>query len=123
MRELISKPFAPAGTGSATWEPVAGIGEGRLGQPQWAECYLLEWEILVYQQDTFWEACFFKWGSHHEHVTAFSLMAARRNAMDRIEFLENRHRAKRSAFNASYNRGRDKLKKIERHNDYEKQLG
>ncbi len=92
MSESITKPFASPGSSSATRESLAEIGEGKLGQPHWAGCYLHDWEILVYEQGSFWEACFFKWGSHHEHVTAFSLMAARRRAVERIDILENRQR-------------------------------
>ncbi|MCM3902338.1 MAG: hypothetical protein ND866_11575 [Pyrinomonadaceae bacterium] len=88
MSERISKPSVSLRSNPQPCEPTVELGEGKLGQPQWAGCYLLEWEILVYRQEECWEACFFNWAGHHEHVKAFSLSEARRKAKDRIEVLE-----------------------------------
>jgi hypothetical protein len=88
VSKSIAKPGETLRSRSEPCEPTVELGEGKLGQPHWIGYYLLEWEILVYEQDECWEACFFNWDGHHEHVTAFSLSEARRKAKDRIEVLE-----------------------------------
>jgi hypothetical protein len=88
LTELISKPAESLRPCSEHREPTLELGEGKLGHPQWVGYYLLEWEILVYEQEECWEACFFNCNGHHEHVQAFSLSEARRKAKDRIEVLE-----------------------------------
>ena len=77
----------PLRSRSQLCERVVKLGVGELGQPRWTGCYLLEWEIVVYEHDECWEACFFKWDGHHEHVKAASLNDACRKAKDRIEVL------------------------------------
>jgi hypothetical protein len=47
-----------------------------------------EWEILVYSNGTVWEACFFRWAIHHEHVIASSFEAVCQRAEQRIRTLE-----------------------------------
>ena len=47
-----------------------------------------DWEILVYKQSEYWEACFFRWPLHHEHATGSSFDAVRQRAEQRIRVLE-----------------------------------
>ena len=47
-----------------------------------------EWEILVYKQTEFWEACFFRWPLHHEHATGSSFDSVKQRAEQRIRTLE-----------------------------------
>jgi len=47
-----------------------------------------EWEILVYKQTEFWEACFFRWPLHHEHATGSSFDSVKQRAEQRIRALE-----------------------------------
>ncbi len=61
-----------------------------MGQPKWAGVYADDWEILLYQSDGGWEACFFKLDIYHEHVAGLSLDEARRAAEARIDALEGR---------------------------------
>jgi hypothetical protein len=47
-----------------------------------------DWEILVYKQTEDWEACFFRWPIHHEHVMGSSFELVRQKAERRIRLLE-----------------------------------
>jgi hypothetical protein len=55
----------------------------------WAGQYADGWEILAYYQEGSWEACFFKWDFHHEHVSGSSFEDVRSTAEQRIDFIEN----------------------------------
>src|SRR5687767_14738144 len=46
------------------------------------------WEVLVYKRKESWEACFFQWLIHHEHVIGPSFASVRQRAEQRIRFLE-----------------------------------
>jgi hypothetical protein len=47
-----------------------------------------DWEILVYNTGETWEACFFRWPIHHEHVNGPSFTYVRQRAEQRIYVLE-----------------------------------
>jgi|ERR1700752_2888935 len=49
-----------------------------------------DWEILVYKQNEGWEACFFRWPIHHEHVSGPSFNSVLQIAEQRIHVLEAR---------------------------------
>ena len=89
MTEAISIAIESPEAGSQPCEATAELGEGNLGHPKWAGCYLLDWEILVYEKAKYWEACFFKWDAHHEHIKGFSLDNARSKAEQKIRILES----------------------------------
>jgi|SRR5215510_1289357 len=50
-----------------------------------------DWEILVYRYGELWEACFFRWAIHHEHVIGSSFDSVRRRVEQRIHVLEADH--------------------------------
>ena len=68
--------------------PRATANQSGLGLLVFAETYADDWEVLVYRNERHWEACFFKWDSHHEHLTAASLSEARSQAEQRIDIFE-----------------------------------
>jgi len=55
---------------------------------RWAGVFMERWEILMYDRVDYWEACFFRWGEQHEHLTGDSLEEARGKAEQRIQLLE-----------------------------------
>ena len=54
----------------------------------WSSSTPKGWEILVYRSGELWEACFFCWAIHHEHVISSSLEHVRQRAEQRIRALE-----------------------------------
>ena len=81
-------------------ESPAGILIERGPRPnplKWAGTLIQNWEILIYDRDDHWEACFFKWGEHHEHLSASSFDDARVQATARIHALEYGTRPRRAA--------------------------
>lgn len=46
------------------------------------------WEILVYDRIEYWEACFFRWGEQHEHVSGDSFEEALRRVEQRIHLIK-----------------------------------
>ncbi len=54
----------------------------------WSGSYAEEWEILVYRKGDVWEACFFRWEIHHEHIIGSSFGTIYRRAEERISSLE-----------------------------------
>ncbi len=66
--------------------------ERRLGQLEWVGCYATHWEIVIYEQNDLWEACFFTRDLYHEHVTGPSFDEVRRRAEERIDLLESDHK-------------------------------
>ena len=54
----------------------------------WAGQYASDWEILAYYEQGSWEACFFKWGFHHEHTNGSSFEEVQSKAEQRIDFIE-----------------------------------
>ena len=64
---------------------AAGIVERQL---IWSSLRPDHWEILVYKRTEGWEACFFRWPIHHEHVTGSSFEFVRQRAEKRIRVLE-----------------------------------
>jgi hypothetical protein len=72
-------------------EPLTAIliEPGQIPNPlKWTSSSIQNWEILIYDRDDHWEACFFKWGEHHEHLSANSFDEARFQATARIHTLE-----------------------------------
>jgi hypothetical protein len=63
------------------------LGTGSLGSPRWIGGYADDWEIVVYERETFWEACFFKGQVHHEHLKSVSMECALHDAERRIDSL------------------------------------
>jgi hypothetical protein len=55
----------------------------------WSSQNPADWEILVYKQGERWEACFFRWPSHHEHAAGTSFASVRQRAEQRIRVLES----------------------------------
>lgn len=49
-----------------------------------------DWEILIYKTNELFEACFFRWPIHHEHVIGTSFESVRHRAESRIRVLEAR---------------------------------
>ena len=47
-----------------------------------------DWEILIYKNNELFEACFFRWPIHHEHVIGPSFESVRHRAELRIRVLE-----------------------------------
>jgi hypothetical protein len=47
-----------------------------------------DWEILVYRCGELFEACFFRWAVHHEHVCATSVELVLRLVDQRIRILQ-----------------------------------
>lgn len=68
--------------------PRVTAKQSSLGLLVFAETYAGDWEVLVYKNERRWEACFFKWDSHHEHLTAASFTEARHQAEQRIDIFE-----------------------------------
>ena len=54
----------------------------------WSSSKPDDWEILVYNKGETWEACFFRWPLHHEHVNGPSFTFVRQRAEHRICVLE-----------------------------------
>ena len=54
----------------------------------WSSREADDWEILVYNKGETWEACFFRWPIHHEHLNGPSFTHVRRRAEQRIRVLE-----------------------------------
>ena len=54
----------------------------------WSSHKADEWEILVYNKGENWEACFFRWPIHHEHINGPSFTYVRRRAEQKICLLE-----------------------------------
>jgi hypothetical protein len=54
----------------------------------WSGSFSPDWEILVYRKGDVWEACFFRWAIHHEHVTGSSFDGVQHRAEQRIRKLE-----------------------------------
>ena len=54
----------------------------------WSSCKPDDWEILVYNRGEIWEACFFRWPIHHEHVSGPSFAYVRQRAEQTICVLE-----------------------------------
>jgi hypothetical protein len=71
-------------------EPPGLIGVGVMGKPRSSERYVNDWEILVYQRDARWIACFFQSDLKHEHVTGHSPDYVRNKAKRRIDSIEKR---------------------------------
>lgn len=59
----------------------------------WSSRIPADWEILVYKQGERWEACFFRWPSHHEHAAGTSFASVRQRAEQRIRVLEARRQS------------------------------
>src|SRR5215813_5410709 len=93
MRETIATPTTsplapPPLTRARKSAPALPTATG-LGRLMFAASYAIDWEILIYRRpDKHWEACFFKWNSHHEHLVGASLIEARDKAKERIRVLE-----------------------------------
>lgn len=84
-------PTELPGLGVVPRESLAAILIERNSMPnplRWAGSLIENWEILIYYRDDYWEACFFKWGEHHEHLSANSFDEARARATARIHTLE-----------------------------------
>ena len=54
----------------------------------WSGSYSPDGEILVYRNGEVWEACFFRWAIHHEHVMGCSFEGVQHRAEQRIRALE-----------------------------------
>lgn len=54
----------------------------------WSSCKPDHWEILVYKKGETWEACFFRWPIHHEHVNGPSFTFVRQRVEQKICVLE-----------------------------------
>ena len=54
----------------------------------WSSHKADDWEILVYNKGETWEACFFRWPIHHEHINGPSFTYVRRRAEQKICVLE-----------------------------------
>jgi hypothetical protein len=54
----------------------------------WSSRKADDWEILVYINGETWEACFFRWPTHHEHINGPSFTYVRRRAEQKICVLE-----------------------------------
>src|SRR5215813_8423346 len=59
-----------------------------LRQLVWSSSTPDGWETLVYRHGELWEACFFRWAIHHEHIISSSLKHVRKRAEQRIRALE-----------------------------------
>ena len=68
--------------------PQPGQSSHKLRCLAWAGQYASDWEILAYYQEGSWEACFFKWGFHHEHTNGSSFEEVQSKAEQRIDFIE-----------------------------------
>src|ERR1044071_6247843 len=55
---------------------------------RWARPFPGDWEILVYDRQTYWEACFFNRQGSHEHLSGSSFDEVRHRAEFRIRVLE-----------------------------------
>jgi hypothetical protein len=73
---------------SFSCKPTSLLGNGSLGNPRWIGGYAGDWEIVVYERETFWEACFFKGQVHHEHLKAVSMEGVLHDAERRIDSLQ-----------------------------------
>jgi hypothetical protein len=62
---------------------------GQSVHKSWAGQYADHWWILAYYKEGLWNACFFNWDSHHEHVSGSSFEDARTRAERRIDSIEN----------------------------------
>ena len=54
----------------------------------WSGSFSPDWEILVYRKGDVWEACFFRWAIHHEHVIGSTFDGVQDRAEERIRKLE-----------------------------------
>jgi hypothetical protein len=68
--------------------PTLLLGTGSLGSPRWIGVYAGNWEIVVYEREAFWEACFFDGHDRHEHLKAASIEGAQHEAERRIDSLQ-----------------------------------
>lgn len=70
--------------------PVTQVVErDRIPNPlRWSGVFMELWEILVYDRIEYWEACFFRWGEQHEHVSGDSFEEALRRVEQRIHLIK-----------------------------------
>ena len=71
------------------WSNALGLPEeSSARQLIWSSSKPDHWEILVYKHGETWEACFFRWPIHHEHVNGPSFTFVRQRVEQKICVLE-----------------------------------
>ena len=71
------------------WSNALGLPDAKSArQLIWSSYKPNDWEILVYKEGESWEACFFRWPIHHEHVNGPSFAFVRQRVEQKICVLE-----------------------------------